>query len=265
MANSKVFFSDLKAGRCSSVVEARLLRFWEAKNVQRGGELMWADLLFVNVNSLESRSSQAQKALVRVFTRSIEIDVGKGVPPGALVKAKLLIMGECRHVQKALSHVSSKLRENLLPRKDLEEMRARVGIRYENGGAKAILSVSNGEQDLKMVRSGTEVMKSIYQLMHTEIVNEVNGFTPPTVLENGLRTQSNGVSLRNVTLELAVEKDVLTALYGRDGAGVRVDVKDAPTEAETMVLLAGNLDLRFNAITSISSTGHSSTGLINRP
>ncbi|KAG2328475.1 hypothetical protein Bca52824_011203 [Brassica carinata] len=91
MANSKVFFSDLKAGRCSSVVEARLLRFWEAKNVQRGGELMWADLLFVNVNSLESRSSQAQKALVRVFTRSIEIDVGKGVPPGALVKAKLLV------------------------------------------------------------------------------------------------------------------------------------------------------------------------------
>ncbi|KAG2303624.1 hypothetical protein Bca52824_032275 [Brassica carinata] len=91
MANSKVFFSDLKAGRCSSVVEARLLRFWEAKNVQCGGELMWADLLFVNVNSLESRSSQAQKALVRVFTRSIEIDVGKGVPPGALVKAKLLV------------------------------------------------------------------------------------------------------------------------------------------------------------------------------
>ncbi|KAG2330967.1 hypothetical protein Bca52824_002147 [Brassica carinata] len=176
------------------------------------------------------------------LTRFIEIDVGKGVLPGALVKAKLLkqpiatdvdvhisvggqthycisenetvieIMGECRHVQKALSHVSSKLRENLLPRKDLEEMRARVGSPYENGGASYnlqpsqqashggltnpqnasrgdSLSVSNGEQDLKMVRSGTEVMKSIYQLMHTEIVNEVNGFTPPTVLENGLRTQ----------------------------------------------------------------------------
>ncbi|KAL0796942.1 hypothetical protein Bca101_068319 [Brassica carinata] len=52
---------------------------------------MWADLLFVDVNSLESRSSQAQKALVCVFTRSIEIDVGKGVLPGALVKAKLLV------------------------------------------------------------------------------------------------------------------------------------------------------------------------------
>ncbi|CDY53513.1 BnaCnng25250D [Brassica napus] len=35
---------------CSSVVEARLLRFWEARNVKRGGELMWADLLFMEVN-----------------------------------------------------------------------------------------------------------------------------------------------------------------------------------------------------------------------
>ncbi|WZY83269.1 hypothetical protein YC2023_029653 [Brassica napus] len=35
---SPVFFSDLKSGRCSSVVEARLLRFWEARNVKRGGE-----------------------------------------------------------------------------------------------------------------------------------------------------------------------------------------------------------------------------------
>ncbi|KAG2251450.1 hypothetical protein Bca52824_081586 [Brassica carinata] len=51
MAMAKVFFSDLKTGRCSSVVEARLLRFWEARNVKRGGELMWMDLLMVDVNS----------------------------------------------------------------------------------------------------------------------------------------------------------------------------------------------------------------------
>ncbi|WZY83303.1 hypothetical protein YC2023_029687 [Brassica napus] len=43
-------FSDLKSCRCSSVVEARLLRFWEARNVKRGGELMSADLLFMEVN-----------------------------------------------------------------------------------------------------------------------------------------------------------------------------------------------------------------------
>ncbi|KAH0914861.1 hypothetical protein HID58_029307 [Brassica napus] len=44
-AISPVFFSDLKSVRCSSVVEARLLRFWESKNVKHGGELMWMDLL----------------------------------------------------------------------------------------------------------------------------------------------------------------------------------------------------------------------------
>jgi len=43
------------------------------------------------LKSLESRFSQAQKALVRVFTRSVEIDVGKGLFPGALVKAKLVV------------------------------------------------------------------------------------------------------------------------------------------------------------------------------
>ncbi|WZZ36509.1 hypothetical protein YC2023_019910 [Brassica napus] len=36
MANSRAFFSDLKSGKCSSIVEARLLRFWEARNVKRG-------------------------------------------------------------------------------------------------------------------------------------------------------------------------------------------------------------------------------------
>ncbi|KAF3539067.1 hypothetical protein F2Q69_00021475 [Brassica cretica] len=41
-----------KSGRCSSFVE---LRFWEAKNVKCGGELMWMDLLMVDVND-ESRS-----------------------------------------------------------------------------------------------------------------------------------------------------------------------------------------------------------------
>ncbi|KAG2259222.1 hypothetical protein Bca52824_078516 [Brassica carinata] len=281
--------------------------------------------------SLESRFSQAQKALVRVFTRSVEIDVGKGLFPGALVKAKLVvpsqfandlignkeanvdvhisvggqtldcisenemvieIMGEYRHVEKALSHVSSILRENLLPRKDLEVMRARVGNPYENGGANYnlqpsqqvrgdSLSVSDGEQDVKMVRSGTEVMKSIGDLMHTEAVNEeVNGSTPPSLLENDLThgmkqlqlsgngdisflpPRGKGVSLRNVTLELAVEKDALAALYGRDGAGLdnlqqisgaRVDVKDAPTKGETMVLLSGNPEQTRTAMSLIVS------------
>ncbi|XP_048612009.1 uncharacterized protein LOC125586210 [Brassica napus] len=49
---TRVFFSDLKAGgKCSSVVEARLLRYWESRNVKRGGELMWVDMLLIDVNS----------------------------------------------------------------------------------------------------------------------------------------------------------------------------------------------------------------------
>ncbi|KAG2256816.1 hypothetical protein Bca52824_076110 [Brassica carinata] len=50
MAISRVFFSDLKSGKCSGVVEARLLQFSEARNVKRGGELMWADMLLVDLN-----------------------------------------------------------------------------------------------------------------------------------------------------------------------------------------------------------------------
>ncbi|CAN6889390.1 unnamed protein product, partial [Brassica oleracea] len=38
-------------GNCSSVVEARLLRYWETRNVKRGGELMWVDMLLVDVNA----------------------------------------------------------------------------------------------------------------------------------------------------------------------------------------------------------------------
>ncbi|XP_048629526.1 uncharacterized protein LOC106416776 [Brassica napus] len=48
---SNEFFSDLKSGRCSGVIEARLLQFWEARNVKRGGELMWVDMLLVDLNT----------------------------------------------------------------------------------------------------------------------------------------------------------------------------------------------------------------------
>ncbi|CAF2056947.1 unnamed protein product [Brassica oleracea var. botrytis] len=40
-------------GKRSSVVEARLLRYWEARNVKRGGDLMWVDMLMVDVNDIE--------------------------------------------------------------------------------------------------------------------------------------------------------------------------------------------------------------------
>ncbi|KAG2305188.1 hypothetical protein Bca52824_033839 [Brassica carinata] len=68
MANTKVF-SDLKSGRCSSVVEARLLRFWEARNVKRGGELMWMDLLMVDVNGTMMQASIGASRIPRFRER----------------------------------------------------------------------------------------------------------------------------------------------------------------------------------------------------
>ncbi|KAH0939604.1 hypothetical protein HID58_007065 [Brassica napus] len=48
MANSYTLLANLRAGRCSNTAEVRLLRFWEARNINKGGELMsieWTDSL----------------------------------------------------------------------------------------------------------------------------------------------------------------------------------------------------------------------------
>ncbi|KAL0690402.1 hypothetical protein Bca4012_090080 [Brassica carinata] len=51
MANSCTLLADLKAGRCSNTAEVRLLRFWEARNVKKGGELMSVDMLLLDEKS----------------------------------------------------------------------------------------------------------------------------------------------------------------------------------------------------------------------
>ncbi|KAH0867310.1 hypothetical protein HID58_074332 [Brassica napus] len=45
MVKASIFLSDLKIGRCSSTVQVRLLRLWEAKNVRRSCKLMGVDML----------------------------------------------------------------------------------------------------------------------------------------------------------------------------------------------------------------------------
>lgn len=50
MANPQVLLATLNFGLCSDAVEVRLLRFWEARNVRRGGELMSLDMLFVDAD-----------------------------------------------------------------------------------------------------------------------------------------------------------------------------------------------------------------------
>lgn len=53
MANPQVLLASLNFGRCSDAVEVRLLRFWEARNIRRGGELMSLDMLFVDADVSE--------------------------------------------------------------------------------------------------------------------------------------------------------------------------------------------------------------------
>lgn len=50
MASTSTILAALKYGRCSSTVEVevRLLRFWEARNIKRGGHLMGVDMLLLD-------------------------------------------------------------------------------------------------------------------------------------------------------------------------------------------------------------------------
>ncbi|KAG5394872.1 hypothetical protein IGI04_024835 [Brassica rapa subsp. trilocularis] len=51
MANSYTFLDNLRAGRCSNTAEVRLLRFWEAKNINKGGALMSVEMLLIDEHS----------------------------------------------------------------------------------------------------------------------------------------------------------------------------------------------------------------------
>ncbi|KAH0859611.1 hypothetical protein HID58_087872, partial [Brassica napus] len=48
MANISTILANLKSGRCSSMVEVRLLRFWEARNIKCAGHLMVVDMLILD-------------------------------------------------------------------------------------------------------------------------------------------------------------------------------------------------------------------------
>ncbi|KAJ4872721.1 hypothetical protein Rs2_45610 [Raphanus sativus] len=70
MSHSMVFFSDLKSSRCSSVVEARLLRS-SVLGGEKYRELMWVDMLFLDVNNKdEDRVVKNNEGLPQPFLGS---------------------------------------------------------------------------------------------------------------------------------------------------------------------------------------------------
>ncbi|CAH8323236.1 unnamed protein product [Eruca vesicaria subsp. sativa] len=52
MANSYTLLADLKAGRCSNSAEIRLLRFWEARNLNKNNQLMSIEMLMIDEDSM---------------------------------------------------------------------------------------------------------------------------------------------------------------------------------------------------------------------
>ncbi|KAL0862626.1 hypothetical protein Bca101_081853 [Brassica carinata] len=72
MANSYTLLANLRAGRCSNTAEVRLLRFWEARNINKGGELMSLEMLLINEvvisgNNVEHFISAARQLDVHIL------------------------------------------------------------------------------------------------------------------------------------------------------------------------------------------------------
>ncbi|WZZ16892.1 hypothetical protein YC2023_109981 [Brassica napus] len=78
MASTSTIIAALKYGRCSSTVEVevRLLLFWEARNIKRGGHLMGVDMLLldskamlipatINVNRLPTYRGHLKGTVIR--------------------------------------------------------------------------------------------------------------------------------------------------------------------------------------------------------
>ncbi|WZZ14514.1 hypothetical protein YC2023_107603 [Brassica napus] len=55
MAKALDFLSDLQNSRSSSTVQVSLLRFWDARNVRRGGDLMGVDMLLLDSQTVKRK------------------------------------------------------------------------------------------------------------------------------------------------------------------------------------------------------------------
>ncbi|CAH8306373.1 unnamed protein product [Eruca vesicaria subsp. sativa] len=61
MANSYTLLADLKAGRCSNSAEIWLLRFWEARNLNKNNQPMSIEMLMIeNIILIEIRKKKEE-------------------------------------------------------------------------------------------------------------------------------------------------------------------------------------------------------------
>ncbi|KAF2561453.1 hypothetical protein F2Q70_00015586 [Brassica cretica] len=64
MTTTYTLLTDLRAGRCPNTAEVCLLRFWEARNINKGKELMSVDMLLIDENFMPPASVDTSQDLV---------------------------------------------------------------------------------------------------------------------------------------------------------------------------------------------------------
>ncbi|KAL0797217.1 hypothetical protein Bca101_068594 [Brassica carinata] len=112
MANSYTLLVDLRAGRCSNTAEVRLLRLWEARNINKRGELMSVEMLLIDESDTLVQGclpagfqSQFRERLIEgsVYTLS-GFDVTRSNPKFRLTDGPVSIrFNECTAVEKLAS------------------------------------------------------------------------------------------------------------------------------------------------------------------
>ncbi|KAH0935385.1 hypothetical protein HID58_012502 [Brassica napus] len=104
MANSYTLLANLRAGRCSNTAEVHLLRFWETRNINKGGELMSIEMLLIDeadtlvqgcVSAVHQRKFRERLAKRSVYTLS-EFDVTRSNPKFKLSDGPELILRSFR-------------------------------------------------------------------------------------------------------------------------------------------------------------------------
>ncbi|KAH0897719.1 hypothetical protein HID58_047287 [Brassica napus] len=101
MANVLVLLSDLHSGRSSSAVEVGLLRFWEARNVRRSGELMGVDMLLLDsqiLHHFRSTFFSEKSAMANVLVLLSDLHSGRS---SSAVEVRLLRFWEARNVRRS--------------------------------------------------------------------------------------------------------------------------------------------------------------------
>ncbi|KAG5404076.1 hypothetical protein IGI04_010195 [Brassica rapa subsp. trilocularis] len=71
MATSYTLLADLRVGRCSNTAKVHLLRVWEARNINKGGELMSVDMLLIDENADREIVQRVESAKIEMYPMAV--------------------------------------------------------------------------------------------------------------------------------------------------------------------------------------------------